>query len=75
MLGRPRGAGELRDWLDAFGVVVIPDGMGGYAHNAAVHVVGLDRRLVAILDLQDIDGIVNKTREIVGGAARHVAAR
>jgi protein SCO1/2 len=75
MLGRPAGAGELRGWLDAFGVVVIPDGVGGYAHNAAVHVVGPDRRLVAIFDLQDIDGIVRKAREIVGSSVSHVAAR
>ena len=46
-------------WLDAFGVVVIPDELGGYTHNAAVHVVGPERRLVAIHDLDDIDGIVN----------------
>jgi protein SCO1/2 len=75
MLGRPAGAGELRGWLDAFGVVVIPDGVGGYVHNAAVHVVGPDRRLVAIFDLQDIDGIVRKAREIVGSSVSHVAAR
>ena len=54
-LGTPAHAGELQSWLAAFGVVVIPDGLGGYAHNAAVHVVGPDRRLVAILDPEDVD--------------------
>lgn len=72
-LGRPARAGELQDWLRAFGVVVIPDGLGGYAHNAAVHVVGPDRRLVAILDTQDIDGVVNAARKTAGRI--HVAAR
>jgi protein SCO1/2 len=57
-LGRPCAGAGLGAWLDAFGVVVIPDELGGYAHNAAVHVVGPGRRLVAILDYTDIDGIV-----------------
>jgi protein SCO1/2 len=74
-LGRPARASELRGWLAAFGVVVIPDGLGGYAHNAAVHVVGPDRKLVAILDPQDIDGIVNAARAAGGSKALHVAAR
>ena len=59
MLGRPADAAALQHWLKAFGVVVIPDGRGGYAHNAAVHVVGPDHRLAAILDYDDIDGIMN----------------
>lgn len=56
-LGRPSPT-DLRAWLDAFGVVVIRDGVGGYTHNAAVHVVGPDRKLVAILNADDIEGIV-----------------
>jgi protein SCO1/2 len=74
-LGRPAGTGDLQRWLDAFGVVVVPDGMGGYAHNAAVHVVGPDRRLVAILGLDDPDAIANAVRRIAGGSVAHVAAR
>jgi protein SCO1/2 len=73
-LGRPVRAGELEDWLGAFGVVVIPDGLGGYTHNAAVHVVGPDRRLVAILDPQDVDGIVKAVRA-TAWADNHVALR
>lgn len=67
-VARPAAAGELQIWLDAFGVVVIPDGLGGFVHNAAVHVVGPDRRLAAILDYQDVDAIADKAREIAGGA-------
>ena len=74
-LGRPVHAGELQEWLAAFGVVVIPDGLGGYTHNAAVHVVGADRKLVAILDSQDIDGIVMAARAAAGSTTLHVAAR
>jgi protein SCO1/2 len=43
-------AGELAPLLDSFGVVVIPDGWGGFTHNAAIGVVDKDRRLVRILD-------------------------
>ena len=73
-LGRPAHAVELQDWLAAFGVVVIADGLGGYTHNAAVHVVGGNRRLVAILDPQDVDGIVNAARAAAQGN-NHVALR
>jgi protein SCO1/2 len=61
-LGRPAAAGELPRWLAAFGVIVIPDEFGGYAHNAAIHVVGPDRTLVAILDFDDLDGAVKTAR-------------
>lgn len=74
-LGRPARPEEMNDWLQAFGVVVIPDSLGGYTHNAAVHVVGPDRRLIAILDPQDIDGAVKLARQIGAGETTHVAAR
>jgi len=62
-VARPAPA-DLRAWLDAFGVVVIADGLGGYTHNAAVHVVGPDRTLVATLDPDDIEGIVQAVRNV-----------
>jgi protein SCO1/2 len=71
-LGRPAWPGETTGWLAAFGVVVIPDRLGGYAHNAAVHVVGPNRKLVAILDPQDIDGIVKAARS--AGRTIHASA-
>jgi protein SCO1/2 len=74
-VARPGDAAEVRRWLDAFGVVVIGDGMGGYTHNAAVHVVGPQRRLAAIHDLQDVDGVVRATRRILESGSTHVAAR
>ncbi|SEP73371.1 protein SCO1/2 [Solimonas aquatica] len=75
VLGRPVGPPGRQDWLRAFGVVVIPDGLGGYAHNAAVQVIGSDRKLVAILDYSDLDGIVKIARELAEVAPRDVAAR
>jgi protein SCO1/2 len=74
-LGRPADQGKTETWLKAFGVVVIPDGFGGYAHNAAVHVVGPDRRLIAILGVEDLDDIVRTARAAARGKGTHVAAR
>jgi len=74
-LARPQNSAEVERWLKAFGVVVISDPLGGYTHNAAIHVVGPDRKLVAILDPQDIAGAVKLTQAIAGRKASHVAAR
>jgi len=41
---------ELEDLLDAFGVVVLPDGAGGFVHNAAVYLVDAKGRLAHVYD-------------------------
>ncbi len=41
---------ELALLLQTFGIVVIPDGFGGFEHNAALHLVDRDGRLVRIDD-------------------------
>ena len=74
-LATPAASGELESWLDAFGVVVIPDELGGFAHNAAMHVVGPQRKLIAIHDLDDIEGTVKTIRQTLGGSTLDVAAR
>jgi len=43
---------ELATLLRAFGIVVIPDGFGGFEHNAALHLVDRDGRLVRIDDYE-----------------------
>ena len=45
---RPTDSGGLQALLHVFGVTVIPDGIGGYVHNAAIAVVDADGRLVRI---------------------------
>lgn len=52
-LARVRDERELSALLAAFGIVVIPDAFGGFEHNAAIHLVGRDGRLVAISDLDE----------------------
>ena len=48
---RVRDARDLGPLLQAFGVVVIGDGRGGFQHNAAIHVVDPGGRLSRVLDL------------------------
>lgn len=47
---RPATPAALAALEQAFGVTVIPDGLGGYVHNAAIAVVDPEGRLVAIMD-------------------------
>ena len=54
---RPLTADGLRRLTAAFGVTVIPDQLGGYTHNAAIHLVDPEGRLVDIFDLGDVDRI------------------
>jgi len=54
---RPLREADLEALLAQFGVVVIPDGRGGFEHNAALHLVDREGRLVAIRDLDDVDGV------------------
>jgi len=44
-------AADLPKLLGNFGIVVISDGLGGFEHNAAIHVVDQRGRLVRIMDL------------------------
>jgi protein SCO1/2 len=69
-IGRPAHPADVARLLDAFGVVVVPDELGGYAHNAAVHVVGPDRKLAAIHDLTDIDGTIDTARRVLALSAQ-----
>jgi protein SCO1/2 len=74
-IGRPVEARATQRWLDAFGVVAIRDELGGYAHNAAIHVVGPARTLVAIRDLDDIEGTVSSVRATLARSSAHAAVR
>ena len=56
-MARP-AAQDVATWLTHFGVVVIPDGLGGFVHNAGLHIVGPDGRLRSIVDLGDLDQVL-----------------
>jgi protein SCO1/2 len=49
--------GDLRSLLDAFGVVVIADPVVRFQHNAAVHLVNREGRLVQVFDFDDVETI------------------
>jgi protein SCO1 len=49
-IAAPVDARTLDRLLNSFGVVVIPDGMGGFIHNDSVYVVDANGRLARILD-------------------------
>jgi protein SCO1 len=55
-LARPLGSDARQQLLATFGVVSIPDGFGGFDHNAALHIVDRQCRLVRILDTDDVAG-------------------
>lgn len=54
---RPRGG--LERLLETFGVVVLPDGEGGFRHNAAFYLVDRRQRLVAIFPDDEPERVVN----------------
>ena len=54
---RPLTADGLQSVTSEFGITVIPDQLGGYTHNAAIHLVDPAGRLVDIFDLGDVDRI------------------
>lgn len=56
---------ELDGLLDEFGVIVIPDGYGDYAHNAAFYLVDANGKLVDVMDYQDIEGTAEKITNIL----------
>lgn len=57
-IARPRSGDDLAALLAAFGVVVVADEIGGFEHNAAIHLVGDDGRLRQISDLDAVDAFV-----------------
>jgi protein SCO1/2 len=54
---RPLTADGLQSLTAAFGVTFIQDRLGGYTHNAAIHLVDPEGRLVDIFDLGDQDHV------------------
>ena len=51
---RPLTADGLQRLTAAFGITVIPDQLGGFTHNASIHLVDPEGRLVEIFDLGDL---------------------
>ncbi|UJL47599.1 SCO family protein [Virgibacillus sp. NKC19-16] len=56
---------ELDDLLDAFGVIVIPDGNGHFTHNSAFYLVDPSGTLVDVMDYTKIDEAAAKVTSIL----------
>jgi protein SCO1/2 len=64
-VARVADGSQLAALLSTFGVVVVPDGAGGFEHNAALHVVDPRGRLSRIHDVTAADQVL---AELGGGA-------
>jgi protein SCO1/2 len=60
---------DRRALLDAFGILVIPAPLGEFEHNAALHVVDPDGRLLRILDLTEIEPALQAALAAAGSRA------
>jgi len=57
-------ARDTKRLLDAFEVVVVPDGRGDYEHNAALLVVDPQGRLVRVFDYSEKQLALNYARHL-----------
>ncbi|WP_209121084.1 SCO family protein [Alkalihalobacillus sp. BA299] len=46
---------ELQILIEAFGVIVIPDGNGNFVHNSAFYLVDREGKLVDVMDYQEVE--------------------
>ncbi len=51
------GDAERAALLERAGVVVIPDGLGGFIHNAGLYLVDAEGRLTAVFDPENTEGL------------------
>ena len=56
---------ELDGLLDRFGVIVIPDHHGHFAHNAEFYLVNPEGKLVDVMDYENIDQAASKVNAIL----------
>lgn len=67
-------ANQLEALLRTFGIRVIPDGVGGFVHNAALHVVDPAGQLVAIVPIEARDDAIDAALAALSAIGRPVAA-
>lgn len=59
-MARINDQNELSTLLEKYGVIVIPDGEGGFVHNSAFYLVDKNGYLAEVMDYQNIDEAVEK---------------
>lgn len=73
VVARARSAADTRALLATFGVVVVPDGQGGFVHNATIGLVDADGRLRAIYGPDEWEQAMQAARRLTAGGAGSVA--
>jgi protein SCO1/2 len=68
-MARITNQAELDSLLDAFGVIVIPDGNGNFAHNSAFYLVNKKGFLIDVMDYTKINESANKVVSILENEA------
>lgn len=63
LAARPIDAAALDLLKSSFGITVIADGFGGYTHNAAIHMVDPQGRLVDILEMGNPGRVATALRQ------------
>ena len=66
---RVAGEAQTQQLLDAFQVVVVPDGRGDFEHNAALLLVDAQGRLMRIFDAAEQQLALDYARHIAAGGA------
>ena len=56
---------ELDSLLNQFGVIVIPDDYGNFAHNSAFYLVGKQGNLIEVMDFTKVDEAANRVVTIL----------
>lgn len=57
---------QLKKLLDEFGVIVIPDDYGNFAHNSAFYLVDGNGALQEVMDYKDVNAAAERIIEILG---------
>ncbi|MBO0962622.1 SCO family protein [Neobacillus sp. MM2021_6] len=69
-MARIKNKVELDSLLKAFGVIVIPDDNGSFAHNSAFYLVDKKGTLLNVMDYKKVDEAANKLTGILEKGAR-----
>lgn len=64
----PTDEEQLHTLLQAIGVVTVPDGLGGFAHNGSIHVIDRQGRVRSIHDWEDWEGAMSMARSLANAA-------
>jgi protein SCO1/2 len=67
-------ANQLEELMRTFGIRAIPDGVGGFVHNAALHVVDPAGQLVAIVPIEARDDAIDAALAALSATGRPVAS-